>query len=198
MLNRFMDNNFIRKLIQYIVIEDEKNETNFNIHRFRMFNDLFRNFDLDLIDHFIEHLNILIDEKTKEKYKGCYREDLDPRRMYCLIEFIRTLINNKTTGNTFLETSRWFLVLKRTIFEWRIPTLWCAINEYVKEMLDHPYKAVREYIANLHCVLSVSLSFDIKLPNGQSTHHPDANRFIDTIHERLHQAIEIYERKPLG
>ncbi|CAF4393521.1 unnamed protein product, partial [Rotaria sp. Silwood2] len=125
-------------------------------------------------------------------------EDLDPRRMYCLIEFIRTLINNKTTGNTFLETSRWFLVLKRTIFEWRIPTLWCAINEYVKEMLDHPYKAVREYIANLHCVLSVSLSFDIKLPNGQSTHHPDANRFIDTIHERLHQAIEIYERKPLG
>lgn len=47
-------------------------------------------------------------------------------------------------------------------------------------------------------VLSVSLSFDVKLPNGQSTRHPDANRFIDTIRERLQQAIEIYERKPLG
>ncbi|CAF1460991.1 unnamed protein product, partial [Rotaria sordida] len=92
--------------------------------------------------------------------------------MYRLIEFIRTLINNKTTVNTFRETS----------------PLWCAINEYAKEILDHPYKAVREYIAN---VLSVSLSFDIKLSNGQSTRHPDANIFIDAIRERLHQAIEI-------
>ncbi|CAF1570638.1 unnamed protein product, partial [Rotaria sordida] len=40
---------------------------------------------------------------------------------YRLIEFIRTLINNKTTVNTFLQTSHWFLVLKLTIFEWRIP-----------------------------------------------------------------------------
>lgn len=38
----------------------------------------------------------------------------------------------------------------------------------------------------------------MKLPNGQATRHPDANRFIDTIRERLHQAIEIYEKTPLG
>jgi hypothetical protein len=38
----------------------------------------------------------------------------------------------------------------------------------------------------------------MKLPNGQSTRHPDANRFIDTIRERLHQAIETYEKTPLG
>lgn len=47
-------------------------------------------------------------------------------------------------------------------------------------------------------MLSVSLSFDVKLPNGQSTRHPDANGFIDNIRERLHQAIEIYEKTPLG
>ncbi|CAF3768327.1 unnamed protein product [Rotaria sp. Silwood1] len=248
--NRFIDKNFIKKFIQYMIIEDEENETNFNINRFRMFKGLFRNFGSDFIDHFMEQLNILIHEKTKGKYADCHRiaaeivagmirgskywtlqmldelwqklipflnevcsnlssetlpywgacfkfgmEDLDPRRMYRLIEFIRTLINNKTTINTFLEISRWFLVLKLTIFEWRIPTLWCTINEYAKEMLDHPYKAVREYIAN---VLSISLSFDIKLPNGQSTRHLDANRFIDSIRERLHQAIEIYDKKPLG
>ncbi|CAF4903678.1 unnamed protein product, partial [Rotaria sp. Silwood1] len=248
--NRFIDKNFIKKFIQYMIIEDEENETNFNINRFRMFKGLFRNFGSDFIDHFMEQLNILIHEKTKGKYADCHRiaaeivagmirgskywtlqmldelwqklipflnevcsnlssetlpywgacfkfgmEDLDPRRMYRLIEFIRTLINNKTTINTFLEISRWFLVLKLTIFEWRIPTLWCTINEYAKEMLDHPYKAVREYIAN---VLSISLSFDIKLPNGQSTRHLDANRFIDSIRERLHQAIEIYDKKPLA
>ena len=51
---------------------------------------------------------------------------------------------------------------------------------------------------SLNSVLSVSLSFDVKLPNGQSTRHPDANRFIDTIRERLHQAIETYEKTPLG
>jgi hypothetical protein len=65
-------------------------------------------------------------------------------------------------------------------------------------------RRIKSYFINQFCfffqnsVLSVSLSFDVKLPNGQSTRHPDANRFIDTIRERLHQAIEIYETKPLG
>ena len=67
--------------------------------------------------------------------------------MHRLIEFIRTLINDHTIVNTFLETSRWFLILKLTNFEWRVPDIWCAINEHAKEMLDHPYKAVREHIA---------------------------------------------------
>ncbi|CAF3971108.1 unnamed protein product [Rotaria sp. Silwood2] len=247
---RFMDKNFISKLIQYMVITDERNQSNFNVHRFRMFKGLFRNFGFDLVDHFMEQLDILIHEKMTEKQEGCHRvaaeivagmirgskhwtlemleklwqklipflnevctnlspetlsrwgscfkfamEDLDPRRLHHLIEFIRTLINNQTTVNTFLETSRWFLILKLTHFEWRIPAIWCAINEHAKEMLDHPYKAVREHIAN---VLSVSLSFDVKLPNGQSTRNPDANHCIDTICERLHQAIETYRKKPLA
>ncbi len=44
----------------------------------------------------------------------------------------------------------------------------------------------------------MSLSFDVALPNGQSRRHPDANKFIDAMRERLHQAIEIYEKTPLG
>jgi hypothetical protein len=47
-------------------------------------------------------------------------------------------------------------------------------------------------------LLAVSLSFDIKLPNGQSTRHPNVDRFIDSIGERLNQAIQIYEKTPLG
>jgi hypothetical protein len=36
--NRFMDKNFVNKLIQNMVIdEEEENENNFNIHQFRMF-----------------------------------------------------------------------------------------------------------------------------------------------------------------
>lgn len=47
-------------------------------------------------------------------------------------------------------------------------------------------------------VLASSLSFDVKLPNGQSTRHPNVNQFIDGIRDRLIEAIQIYERTPLG
>lgn len=47
-------------------------------------------------------------------------------------------------------------------------------------------------------VLSVSLSFDTKLPNGLSTRHPNVDQFIDSIRERLNQAIRTYEKTPLG
>ena len=47
-------------------------------------------------------------------------------------------------------------------------------------------------------VLASSLSFDVKLPNGQSTRHPNVNQFIDSIRDRLIEAIQIYERTPLG
>ena len=47
-------------------------------------------------------------------------------------------------------------------------------------------------------VLSLSLSFDVTLPNGQSIRHPKVNDFLDFMRERLRQAIEIYEKTPLG
>ncbi|CAF4885734.1 unnamed protein product, partial [Rotaria sp. Silwood2] len=37
-----------------------------------------------------------------------------------------------------------------------------------------------------------------KLPNGQSTRHPNVDQFIDSIRERLDQAIRISGKKPLG
>jgi hypothetical protein len=69
--------------------------------------------------------------------------------MHRLIEFIHTLINDQTIANTFLGTSRWFLVLKLTNFEWRVSAICCATNEQSKEMLHHPYKPVRDHIAKL-------------------------------------------------
>lgn len=52
-----------------------------------------------------------------------------------------------TSANTFLETCSWSLIQKLTNFEWRVPAVWCAINQYAQELLDHPYKAIRERIA---------------------------------------------------
>ncbi|CAF5222804.1 unnamed protein product, partial [Rotaria magnacalcarata] len=36
--------------------------------------------------------------------------DVDPRRMYRVVEFMHSLINTSSTTNTFIETSRWHLV----------------------------------------------------------------------------------------
>ena len=50
----------------------------------------------------------------------------------------------------------------------------------------------------LFSILSVSLSYDVKLPNGQADRHPNADKFIDAMRERLNQAIRVYEQTPLG
>ena len=67
--------------------------------------------------------------------------------MHRTINYLRSLINTTAPGNTFIETSRWYLVQTLTNFEWRVPSIWCMINEQAKELLDHPYKAIRERIA---------------------------------------------------
>ncbi|CAF4245678.1 unnamed protein product, partial [Rotaria socialis] len=121
--------------------------------------------------------------------------DVDPRRMYRVVEFMHSLINTPSTTSTLIETSRWHLVQKLENFEWRIPAVWHAINDHAKDMLAHPYKSVREYIASILCI---SLSHDITLPNGQSKRHPSVDLFSNGIHERLQQAIDICERTPLA
>ena len=60
---------------------------------------------------------------------------------------MRTLINTKTMLNTFNEMSRWTLIKNLSEFQWRIPSIWCDINNYAKSLLDHPYKDIRENIA---------------------------------------------------
>ncbi|CAF3427722.1 unnamed protein product [Rotaria socialis] len=136
--------------------------------------------------------------ETLSYWASCFKlglEDEDPRRMHRPINYLRSLINTTATGNTFMETSRWYLVQTLTNLEWRVPSIWCMINEQAKELLDHPYKAIRERIA---IILSSSLTFDVTLVNGQSTRHPNANKFLDAIRERLGHAIEIYEKTPLA
>jgi hypothetical protein len=75
------------------------------------------------------------------------QENEDPRRMHRVIDFILTLIKSETTSNTFNETSRWSLIRNLNEFKWRIPSIWCEVNEHAKGLLDHPSPGVRERIA---------------------------------------------------
>lgn len=67
--------------------------------------------------------------------------------MYRVIGFILTLIDSKTTSNTFNEISRWSLIRNLSQFQWRIPSIWHQINVHVRTLLDHPSSGLRERIA---------------------------------------------------
>ncbi|CAF1376811.1 unnamed protein product [Rotaria sp. Silwood1] len=109
----------------------------------------------------------------------CFRfavADVDPRRMYHAVEFMRSLINTPSTANALIETSRWHLIEQLSNFEWRIPA------EYFRLMSNRNYfikvegKKVTsaEYIVKRHggvlglCAMVLSSPYDI------SIHVPDA------------------------
>ncbi|CAF2578163.1 unnamed protein product [Rotaria sp. Silwood2] len=117
----------------------------------------------------------------------------DPRRMYRTIQFLCSLINNQIKVNTLTETSRWYLIQQLSIFQWRIPSIWCSINEHVKKLLNHSFQVVRDRAVT---VLSLSLSFDLTLPRGNMARQPSVDQYIDEIREQLLQVIEIYEKTP--
>ncbi|CAF3673338.1 unnamed protein product [Rotaria sp. Silwood1] len=165
--NRFIDKNFVIQSTNLMVSDENTDEINFNYVRYTMFKSLFRNFGHAFVDNFMEQLYVLIHEKIQEKQEDSHRvaaeivagmirgskywtlemEHGDPRRMYQLIDFIRTLINNQINSNTFTETSRWSLIQTLKMFQWRIPSIWCTIHEHAKELLDYSFKPVREHIA---------------------------------------------------
>ncbi|CAM4792055.1 unnamed protein product [Rotaria magnacalcarata] len=203
----FIDN-FMERL--YILVREKTKEKQEGSHRVaaEIVAGMIRGskyWTIEMLDELWLKLTPLLNEvcsnlgpETLSYWASCFKlglEDEDPRRMHRVINYLRSLINTTATGNTFMETSRWYLVQTLTNFEWRVPSIWCMINEQAKELLDHPYKAIRERIA---IVLSSSLTFDVTLFNGQSTRHPNANKFLDTIRERLGHAIEIYEKTPLA
>jgi proteasome activator subunit 4 len=69
---KFIDKSFISKSIQFMVLDEEEEAINFDIHRFRMFKGLFRNFGWTFVDNFMDELYPLIHEKTK-KQEGSHR-----------------------------------------------------------------------------------------------------------------------------
>ncbi|CAF4233790.1 unnamed protein product [Adineta steineri] len=111
-----------------------------------------------------------------------------------MIDFIRSLINLKIPLNTFAEISRWSLLQNLDLFEWRIPSIWCEINEQTIRLIDHSSSDVQSRLTDL---LALSISCDVKLFNGNAKRYPNVNQLIDNLCERLQQAIEIYEKTPL-
>ena len=67
--------------------------------------------------------------------------------MYRLIQFFVRLIENKTILSTTNEITRWTLINRLNHFNWRIPSIWCEINQHARSLLDHTSEDVRYRIA---------------------------------------------------
>jgi len=67
--------------------------------------------------------------------------------MHRLIDFFRTLINNEIIADKLNGESQWYVIQSLRYFQWRIPSIWFAINEHAKELLNHSSKGVRQRIA---------------------------------------------------
>ncbi|CAF3001054.1 unnamed protein product [Rotaria sp. Silwood2] len=188
--NQFIDENFVKRMIQFMVLDaDDDDKIKFNTARFFLFKGLFRNFGLAFFDNFMEQLYILIHEKTKEKQEKSHQ---------VAAEIVAGMIRGSKCWtlemvNTLTETSRWYLIQQLSIFQWRIPSIWCSINEHVKKLLNHSFQVVRDRAVT---VLSLSLSFDLTLPRGNMARQPSVDQYIDEIREQLLQVIEIYEKTP--
>jgi len=202
---------FVGNMIEqvYGLIREKKQERQENSHR--VASEIVagmiagsKHWTLQMLEELWEKLTPLLTEiclnlntDTLPHWNSCFKcsmEHEDPRRMYRLIHFLHSLINNPITSNTFNEIARWSLVQNLRMFQWRIPSVWRSIHEQAQGLMNHSFKLVREHIAT---VLSQSLSFNIRLFNNEPTRHPDRNQCIDEICEKLRQAIAVYERTPL-
>ncbi|CAF4690202.1 unnamed protein product, partial [Rotaria sp. Silwood1] len=200
-------NNFIEQL--YLLIREKIQEKYEGSHRAasEIIAGIIRGskyWTLEMLDELWQKLTPFLTEVSnnlnQESYLhwgSCFRyclNDTDPRRMCRPINFIYKLIDQHSTAYTFNEASRWYLVQSLRVLQWRIPSIWCSIHEYAKELLDHSSKWIRERIA---VILAMSFGLDLKLFDGKSARHPNTDQFSERIRERLRQAIDIYESKPL-
>ncbi|CAF1592529.1 unnamed protein product, partial [Adineta steineri] len=165
--DRFMNEKFVRQITQLMILNETEEQKNFDKDQFVMFKGLFRNFGLAFFDNFMEQLNELAHEKITKKQEGSHQVaaqivagmicgsknwtlkmiNKDPRRMFRVIHFLCTLINAKSTSNTFNESARWCLIRNLDEFQWRIPSVWCEVYKHIAELLDHSSLSVRTRIA---------------------------------------------------
>lgn len=139
--------------------------------------------------------------------------DEDPRRMYRLIHFLCSLITNPVISSTFNEVARWSLIQVLKECQWRIPSVWSSLHEQAKGIMDHSSKLVRENTATWDqaehspvlinavvqfSVLALSLSFNLKLFNDESSRQSELNQCIEGMSKKLRQAIVTYEETPLS
>ncbi|CAF5225447.1 unnamed protein product, partial [Rotaria magnacalcarata] len=115
--------NFMERL--YILVREKTKEKQEGSHRVaaEIVAGMIRGskyWTIEMLDELWLKLTPLLNEvcsnlgpETLSYWASCFKlglEDEDPRRMHRVINYLRSLINTTATGNTFMETSRWYLV----------------------------------------------------------------------------------------
>ena len=139
------------------------------------------------------------------------KEKKDPRRLSHLINYLIKLIKEDQTINWYKQSLYWSLLGNFKGFQWRIPSIWCQLNEYAQSFLDHSFKDLRSEAARLvtrdrfHSfsfllisLFSISLSFDNEYLNGKCSRHPNTNLILNQLSKQLEEAMRIAEQTSLS
>lgn len=105
-------------------------------------NEIWLNINNELADCWSESLQFIM-------------ENIDPRRMFHLVEHFRRLINKDIEMN---EIIRWTIIQRLIHFQWKIPSIWHEINRNALPYLNHTSDELKFKIS-VYVSFNISLSF---------------------------------------
>lgn len=156
-----------------------------------------------LFDAVIENVS----NETLKLWYGCFSaasEDQDPRRLAFYLNYFSDLIRrvferkvDREGGSTsFQQSSCLYLAYAFSQLEWRAEQLWSGMQEILRTNLTHPYKAVRERIANCLVLLEiVDVDFSIFTEHMSSAARIEDVRFDLSKFAHLDQLVGYIEAK---
>ncbi|CAF1048161.1 unnamed protein product [Adineta steineri] len=199
--NRFIDKNFIKQIIQLMILDEDKDEMDFDQIRFSMFKGLFRNFGLAFFDNFMEELYILMRERKKEKQEESHRIAAEivagmirgskHWTLEMLDEFWTKLIPflNELFLNINFETINYWNKSFKYSMENRDPRRMYRLIDFISKLIDNKiilstFTEIARWslIQNLSC-------FQWRIPSIWSHINQHAKLLIDHSHKGVRQQI---------
>ncbi|GAB1609586.1 proteasome activator complex subunit 4-like [Argonauta hians] len=117
-------------------------------------------------------------------------ENRDPRKLYPVFEMLMdNPINGE--GGSLGDSSRVYCLQNAIMSqEWRVTELLQKLLQYLQEVLDHPYKNVRDRIG---CTLCYIFLYDYKMQFNSRSFLPLRKQFVDKILAQVDPLKDVYE-----
>ncbi|KAK3731823.1 hypothetical protein QZH41_020179, partial [Actinostola sp. cb2023] len=209
--DRFSQEEFVEKFIEFLSLEDRKGKDKFSVNRFLLFKESSQRCAVEIIAALIrgsKHWtfakteamwNFLIPLLRKaipsitveslEDWGTCMAtavESRDPRRIHWLLN---ALLDEPLSGDdgalicSFADASRLYLIQGALCQqEWRVAELLNKLLSLIQFRLGHSYKNVRDRSGSVLCSIFM---YDIQLPHSLPTRSPRREDFVNGIIPRL-------------
>ena len=122
----FNDENFVKQLVTFLCLENEKGKDEFNFKRMNMFRGLFRNFGDTFVPYFKKHIEQLVSDKHESNQR-------------CAAEIITGMV---------MGSKHWTFDKLNSMWEWVIPALRNALTNISVETLKDWDNAFSHIVQN--------------------------------------------------